>query len=111
MKRGAFALFAGALFVGMFAAGPTAAQAASAPLPVPIGSDIADGSYPDGIAANGTTNMIYVANANSRTVSVISGATNLVTATVPVGNGASYVAIDESTNTVYVSNHNGVRSQ
>ena len=43
------------------------------------------GNAPFGIAANSKTRTIYVTNAADRTVSVINGRTNTVTATVPVG--------------------------
>ena len=49
------------------------------PTPIPVGS------IPYSVAVNSGTNLIYVANTGSSAVSVINGATNLVTATVPVG--------------------------
>jgi YVTN family beta-propeller protein len=49
-------------------------------------------------------NTIYVANASSDTVSVINGATNTVTTTVPVGSGPIGVGVNPSTNTIYVAN-------
>jgi YVTN family beta-propeller protein len=45
-----------------------------------------------------------VANLQDNTVSVIDGATNTVTATVTVGNGADAVGVDPTTDTVYVAN-------
>ncbi len=40
------------------------------------------------------------------TVSVINGATNLVTATLPVGSGRLGVGIDPTADTAYVANSN-----
>ena len=40
-------------------------------------------------------------------MSVISAATNTVTATVPVGSGPDGVAVDSSADTVYVANSGG----
>ncbi len=46
--------------------------------------------------------MVYVANGDS--VSVISGATNTVVATVTVGSAPYGVGVDARTNMVYVAN-------
>jgi len=43
---------------------------------------------------------------NSDNVSVIDGATNTVLATVPAGDGAGAVAVNTSTNAIYVANFN-----
>jgi len=47
-----------------------------------------------------------VANSNDNTVSVINGATNTVTATLPVGSEPFQAGIDASTDTAYVTNFN-----
>jgi YVTN family beta-propeller protein len=66
-----------------------------------------------GIAVNETTNTVYVANTVANTVSVINGATCNATmhrgcgqqaAVAPVGISPRRVAIDELTNTIYVTN-------
>lgn len=59
-----------------------------------------------GIGVNPTTNTVYVAATGgvSGGVSVISGASNAVVATVPVGNGPDGVGVNPATNTVYVTN-------
>jgi YVTN family beta-propeller protein len=66
-----------------------------------------------GIAVNETTNTVYVANTVANTVSVINGATCNATvhtgcgqkaAVAPVGVSPRRVAIDELTNTIYVTN-------
>ena len=56
------------------------------------------------IGVNENTNTYYVSNQADNTVSVIDGATNTVTATIPVGTGPIGVAVNPSTNTVYVAN-------
>jgi YVTN family beta-propeller protein len=47
---------------------------------------------------------VYVANIESNTVSVISGSTNQVIATIPVGTFPQYVAFNPNTGNVYVLN-------
>lgn len=56
------------------------------------------------VAVNPKTNTIYAANLFSDTVSVISGRTSTVVATVPVGVGPSGVAANPKTGNVYVTN-------
>jgi len=58
---------------------------------------------PEAIAVNPLTNKIYVANSGSGTVSVIDGVTDMVTATVPVGDLPYVVAVDLLNDKVYVS--------
>ena len=67
---------------------------------VPVGVD------PYSVAANSTTHKVYVANNSSSTVTVIDENT-LSTVTVPV-QAASYIAIDEVTNKIYVSGFSGL---
>ena len=62
-------------------AAPTAA--AAAPM---ITATISVGSESDAVAANPLTGAVYVTSQLDNTVSVISGLTNTVTATIPVGN-------------------------
>ena len=71
------------------------------------------GAAPHSAAVNPATNMIYVANfcgndvtctTLSGTVSVIDGASNTVVATVTVGSGPSYAAVNSATNKIYVAN-------
>jgi YVTN family beta-propeller protein len=50
------------------------------------------------------TNTVYVANAISNSVSVISGKTHTVTATITVGSTPAAVAVNPATGTVYVTN-------
>jgi YVTN family beta-propeller protein len=63
------------------------------------------GAYPAGIAANPATNIIYVTNHDSNTMSVINGANNTVIATIPVGNHPMAIGVNPVTNTVYVGNY------
>ena len=69
------------------------------------------GSNPLGVAIDQATNTIYVANTGENTVSVINGATCNRTntsgcgqdpPTVTVGGGASLLAVDPATDTIYV---------
>ncbi len=71
------------------------------------------GGGPFDLAINEATDTVYVANSNDNTVSVIDGATCNATdhsgcgqtpPTVLVGNGSDKLAVDQATNTIYVSN-------
>jgi YVTN family beta-propeller protein len=62
------------------------------------------GTAPTGIAVNITTNLIYVSNAGSNTVSVIDGATNAVIKTIPVGNQPKTVVLYAPANLIYAFN-------
>lgn len=59
---------------------------------------------PDALAVDPTTNMVYIANLNANTVSVLNGETNAIVATIPVGNYPTLVAVDPTTDTIYVAN-------
>jgi len=79
------------IMAAIAALGPTASTAASAasaasahPARIRVTATIPVGHLPFGVAASTRTDMIYVANFHSRTVSVISGRTNRVVATIPV---------------------------
>jgi len=72
------------------------------------------GAAPAGVAANPTTNRIYVTNQNSNNVSVVDGATNTEIDTdgnpangitrIPVGSGPVGVDVNPITNRIYVGN-------
>jgi len=73
------------------------------------------GNNPFDVAVNEATDTIYVANNADNTVSVINGATcngtnhagcGQIPATVAVGARPSALAVDESTDTIYVANAN-----
>src|SRR5215831_12414549 len=66
--------------------------------PVRVGGD------PDGVAADPKTHTVYVTNISRNTVSVISGRSNTVTATIRVGLFPARVATNPKTNTIYVAN-------
>ena len=52
-----------------------------------------------------STNIVYVANYDDDTVSVIDGKTNSVTSNIKVGTSPSAVSVNPSTNIVYVTNY------
>ena len=62
---------------------------------------------PAHVAVDAATDMVYTANQASNTVSVINGATNTVTATIPVGSDPVGIAVDPITNTIYTTNYSG----
>ncbi len=74
---------------------PTAAQI--------LVTTVTVGAYPVAIAANPTTNKIYVVNQNSNNLTVIDGATD-GTNTVLTGNAPDAVAVNTATNKIYVAN-------
>jgi uncharacterized protein len=61
------------------------------------------GKEPESIAVNPDTNRIYVANSGGGTVSVIDGATDMVSATVPVGDLPYVISANKQTNKIYVT--------
>src|SRR4029077_4569285 len=63
------------------------------------------GTTPVAVAVNPMTNLIYVANQDSNTVTVIDGVTNNTT-TVVVGTLPDAVAVNTVTNKIYVTNGN-----
>jgi YVTN family beta-propeller protein len=62
------------------------------------------GIDPQGVTVDPTTNLIYVTNQLSNTVSVINGATNAVNPTISVGDLPIGVAVDPTTGFIYVTN-------
>ena len=74
-----------------------AAQAHSVTIPV-------RGTIPYGIAYNSANNNMYVANFGSSTVSVISGSTDSVIATILVGRFPIWIAYAPPNNKLYVTN-------
>jgi YVTN family beta-propeller protein len=56
---------------------------------------------------NSTTNLIYVANSEGNSVSVIDGSTNAVTATVGGMSAPYFLGVNSTTNQVFVANSNG----
>jgi len=71
-----------------------------------VTATISVGSNPAGVGVNSSTNHIYVANLNDRTVSVIDGAANTVISTISVGYNPNGVGVNSSTNRIYVANGN-----
>src|SRR2546426_3336845 len=70
-----------------------------------VAATVQVGMYPEGVAVNENTNLIYVANGGSNTVSVISAATNTVMATIPVPVGicGAGIGVNTKTNLIYVA--------
>lgn len=64
------------------------------------------GMNPKNIAVNPVTNMIYVTNENSKSVSVIDGQTNSVVKTISVGGQPEGLGLDIISNKIYVANLN-----
>jgi YVTN family beta-propeller protein len=65
-----------------------------------------DTGYATDLAANPSTNRIYVAKPLSNAVLVIDGASNTLVATLNVGDGPVGVAVNPKTNRIYVANYN-----
>ena len=59
-----------------------------------------------GVAVNTATGNVFITNSAADTVSVISGASNQVTATIPVGGNPFGAAVDPGTGRVFVANRN-----
>jgi len=62
------------------------------------------GTAPNGISTNTTTNVVYVSNTGTNTVSVIDGASNTVTATIITGNAPGPIAVYVPANLIFVYN-------
>jgi len=62
------------------------------------------GRSPTAVAVNPDTNVVYVTNSNSDSVSVIDGKTDAVLGTVGVGNIPVGISVNTKTNMVYVIN-------
>ena len=73
------------------------AQAHSVTIPI-------HGTSPFGIAYNSANNNMYVANLDSSTISVISGSTDSVIATILVGRAPVWIAYAPPNNKLYVTN-------
>src|SRR5579872_3072501 len=97
----------GLVVVVLMLFGSTSVGAAPRSQPLGPSSTISVGSSPYGVAVNPTTNTIYVTNLLSNNVSVINGATNLVTATIAVGTSPNGIAVDPKTNVIYVAHSGG----
>ena len=71
---------------------------------VTIGEGGADGG--GGVAVNTATGNVFITNSAADTVSVISGASNQVTTTIPVGANPFGAGVDPGTGRVFVANRN-----
>ncbi|MEZ0579117.1 IPT/TIG domain-containing protein [Nocardioides sp. MH1] len=60
-----------------------------------------------GVGVDSSTHTIYASTQFADTLSVIDGATNTVTATIPVGSRPGAVDVDPTSHTVYVANNRG----
>ena len=70
-----------------------------------ISNTISVGSFPVGISVNPSTNVIYVTNNQSGTVSVIDGETNSIIKTIKVGDGPAGISVNPLTDMIYVANY------
>jgi YVTN family beta-propeller protein len=74
-------------------------------------STVVTPGFPSAIGINQNTNQIYVSSwldsegVNGGNLSVISGSTNSIVLTLPVGNGPESVAVNPVTNQIYVANN------
>jgi YVTN family beta-propeller protein len=83
---------------GIFVAGLTdTAKADSVISTIPVGT------HPQGLAFDPANGEIYVANANSNTISVISSSTNQVIATIPLNMQPRYIVFDSANKNMYVA--------
>jgi YVTN family beta-propeller protein len=80
--------------IGILSAAMAFAQTVVATIPV--------GSAPSLVAVNRKSNLIYVTNAGSNSVSVIDGSNNTVVATDPVGSFPQAVVTNPGLNRIYV---------
>ena len=69
---------------------------------VPIGNGGPDGG--GGVAADTTTGNVFFTNSQANSVSVVSGSTNAVIATVPVGQHPFGAAVNSMTRQVFIGN-------
>ena len=88
----------GLLAIGVFLWSAAGVQAQAVVATIPVGAG------PARVAANPTTNRIYVTNQFSNNVSVIDGASNAVIGTVAVGTNPIGVDVNPVTNRIYVAN-------
>jgi YVTN family beta-propeller protein len=70
-------------------------------------TNIATGATPCAVALNPATNLIYVANHEDDSVTVLDGTQSKVLATVKVGEKPQGIAIDAKANRIYVANVHG----
>jgi YVTN family beta-propeller protein len=71
---------------------------------VPNSSSLEAGVSPSDISVNPNTNLVYVANEDSNTVSVIDGNNNTIVSEVTVGTSPIDISANPNTNLVYVAN-------
>lgn len=75
--------------------------------PQHVKSEITVGQSPMAVAINPMTNILYVANSDSSTVSVIDGKTSKVSRSIPVIFWPVGIAVNPLTNKIYVINNGG----
>lgn len=68
-------------------------------------ANIALSAHPSAIAVNANTNLIYIADAESRSVAVIDGTSQEVVTSIKVGGSPAAIGINSVTNRVYVVNN------
>ena len=65
--------------------------------------NITVGNGPEGIGVNPVTKMVYIANDDNSSVSVINATTNSIVATIKVGTNPQGVGVNPKTNMIYVT--------
>ena len=66
------------------------------------------GEQPFGLAVNSLTNILYVANSVSNTISVINGSNDKIIENIDVSNNPLHVAVNQIHNLVYVTHPNSL---
>jgi YVTN family beta-propeller protein len=79
--------------------------------PPKVVATIPVGHYPTGIAVDPSTDMVYVSNYGSNSVSVIDGHTNRVTGTIGVGAHPADIGVVPSSDTIYVADAGNGKSR
>ena len=70
-------------------------------------STLSGGTYSTGVGVDAARNLVYIANYDDGTVSVISTTDNSLVATIQVGSDPGSVAVNPITHAVYVSDNAG----
>jgi YVTN family beta-propeller protein len=64
---------------------------------------VAVGNFPDSVAVNPLTHLVYVANEHDKTITVIDETTNTATATINLTDHPQGIVVNPETNLLYVA--------